>query len=142
MIFRDGEYLDYLEGSNVSQYVVTDGAAVTAEYGVRVVYDGALDTAYYAMSCMETVTFTSTVSVNENNVVSAFYPNPTKDNVTIEATGMKHITVINSLGQVVYDVDVNADRYQLNLSQYKAGLYMVRISSENGVSVKRVTLVK
>ena len=62
--------------------------------------------------------------------------------VTIEAQGMKHITVANSLGQVVYDADVDADQMQLNLGQYNAGLYLVRINTVNGVSVKRVTVVK
>ena len=70
------------------------------------------------------------------------YPNPTNNNVTIEAARMNHITVVNALGQVVYDADVDADMLQLNLGQYTAGLYMVRINTEYGVSVQRVTVVK
>ena len=70
------------------------------------------------------------------------YPNPTNGNVTIEAAGMNRITVVSALGQVVYDAAVNADTYQMNLGQFKAGIYMVRISTESGVSVKRVTVVE
>ena len=55
---------------------------------------------------------------------------------------MNHITVVNVLGQVVYDADINADMTQLNLGQFNAGVYTVRISTENGDSVKRVTVVK
>ena len=80
--------------------------------------------------------------VNENEVVNRIYPNPTNSNVTIEATSMNHITVVNAMGQVVYDADVNADKIELNLGQYKAGLYMIRISTVNGVSVQRVTVTK
>ena len=70
------------------------------------------------------------------------YPNPTNSNVTIEAASMNHVTVVNALGQVVYDADVDADMLQLNLGQFNAGLYLVRINTEYGVSVKRVTVVK
>ena len=55
---------------------------------------------------------------------------------------MRHITVVSALGQVVYDADIEADMTQLNLGQFKAGLYMVRIDTENGTVVKRVSVVK
>ena len=92
---------------------------------------------------MVTVDFLWTpVSVDELSANTAIYPNPTHDNVTIEAQGMRHITVVSALGQVVYDADIEADMTQLNLGQFKAGLYMVRIDTENGTVVKRVSVVK
>ena len=80
--------------------------------------------------------------VNENGIVRALFPNPTNSNVTIQAPGMNHITVVNALGQVVYDLDLKADEYILNMSQFNAGMYMVRISTEYGVAVKRVTVIQ
>ena len=80
--------------------------------------------------------------VHEGSSITKLYPNPTNGNVKIEASGMTHLTVINTLGQIVYDTDIHGDMYELNMGQYEAGLYMVRISSESGISVKRVTLVK
>ena len=59
----------------------------------------------------------------------------------IEAAGMNHLTVVSTLGQILFDADVNGDNYEMNLGQYKAGIYMVRIYTENGVAVKRVTVV-
>ena len=79
---------------------------------------------------------------DESNINARIYPNPTHNTVTIEANDMNHITVVNVLGQVVYDADINADMTQLNLGQFNAGVYTVRISTENGDSVKRVTVVK
>ena len=97
----------------------------------------------YCESEMVTVDFLWTpVSVNELSANTNIYPNPTHDNVTIEAKGMRHITVVTALGQVVYDADIEADMTQLNLGQFKAGLYMVRIDTENGTVVKRVSVVK
>jgi len=62
--------------------------------------------------------------------------------VKIEAEGMTHITVVSVLGQVVYDADVNGDEVELNMAQYTAGVYVVRIATETGVSTHRVTVVR
>ncbi|MBR1513411.1 MAG: T9SS type A sorting domain-containing protein, partial [Bacteroidales bacterium] len=80
--------------------------------------------------------------VNENEIITALFPNPTNGNVTIQAMGMTRITVVNTLGQVVYDTELKADEYILNMSQFTAGMYMVRVSTVNGVAVKRVTVMQ
>ena len=82
------------------------------------------------------------LGIGENSDMVALYPNPTNGNVTIEAAGMSRITVVSVLGQVVYDIDLNADNYTLNMGQFNAGLYMVRVYTESGVTVKRVTVMQ
>ena len=61
--------------------------------------------------------------------------------VTIQANDMSPITVVSTLGQVVFDTDVKGDEYIMNMGQYNTGVYMVRIATENGVAVKRVTVL-
>jgi hypothetical protein len=142
MIFQDDEPIAFVAG-NPTEYVVEGAASYDATYSVRVVYGGELDVTYYAMSCPEEVDYIApSVSVEEISANTVIYPNPTHDNVTIEAKGMRHITVVSALGQVVYDADIEADMTQMNLGQFKAGLYLVRIATENGTVVKRVTVVK
>ncbi len=80
--------------------------------------------------------------VPENSAEIALFPNPTKDNVTIKAAGMRHITVTSVLGQVVYDAEVDDNEVILNMSQYNAGVYMVRVVTANGVGTRRVTVVR
>ena len=70
------------------------------------------------------------------------YPNPTKDNLNITAEGMTNITITNALGQVMYNEEVVSDNQIINMAQFEAGVYMVRITTENGVTVKQVTVVK
>ncbi len=84
------------------------------------------------------IAVTSVAEVTDTRI----YPNPTTGNVTIEAAGMNHITVVNTLGQVLYDANVNGDQMTMNLGQFKAGVYMLRITTEEGVSVSRVTVTK
>ena len=75
-----------------------------------------------------------------NNV--AVYPNPTENVVNVIAPNMSHVTVMNTLGQVMYDADAEGDQLVLDMSQYESGMYMVRVSTENGTIVKRVNVVR
>ena len=84
----------------------------------------------------------NSTDVNEYSINANIYPNPTDGNVTIEAEGMQRLTVVTELGQVVYDVEVNNDTETLNMSQFGAGVFMIRIYTENGVGVKRVSVIR
>ena len=88
------------------------------------------------------ITVKNSTDVNEYGIHANLYPNPTNGNVTIEADGMQRLTVVNELGQVVYDTEVNDSTAILNMSQFGAGIYMVRIYGETGMNVKRVTVVR
>lgn len=70
------------------------------------------------------------------------YPNPTRANVNIEAEGLSNIVVFNALGQVVYEVNATDDHVVVNMSNFGAGVYMFNIITNNGTTVKRVTVAK
>ena len=46
------------------------------------------------------------------------------------------------MGQVVYEQEVNANEMVINMAQFESGVYMVNVITENGSSVKRVTVTK
>ena len=77
--------------------------------------------------------------INESNESVSVYPNPTTNNVNIAAPGINHITVMNMLGQVVYDSNMDGNMTTLDMSSYQTGVYMVRVKTENGESVKLVS---
>lgn len=83
----------------------------------------------------------TTDGVNEQNSGLQVYPNPTHGQVTIEAQAISRVMVMNALGQTVYDETTDGNQTLLNLSQYGSGVYLVRVYSEKGVSVRRVSLV-
>ena len=70
------------------------------------------------------------------------YPNPTNGKLNITAEYMTRINITNTLGQTIYDQEVDSDNQIIDMTQYEAGVYMVRITTENGVAVERVTVVK
>lgn len=81
-------------------------------------------------------------AIDENGINGMMvYPNPTDDVLNITVESMERITITNTLGQVVYDKEVSSDSEIINMSQYEAGVYMVRITTETGVAVKRITVI-
>ena len=133
MIYRNGELIT---AEPIDAITFTDNGF--GEYSVRVVHGGLPNVSYYAMSCETTV-----VSIEENQIDnSSIYPNPVSDNLNIAVEGMKRITLTNAIGQVVLDRTVDSDNEIVDMSQYESGIYMVRITTTDGVVVKRITIVK
>lgn len=140
MLYRNGELLSE-EPITKETYLDPNGKDGD-EYTVRAVYGGKKDEVHYAMSCPQSVIF-STTSVDENNIDKvAIYPNPTNGELNINVEGMRHISIVNALGQIVYDNDVKNCNETINMSQYNTGIYMIRITTENGVIVRQVSVVE
>jgi len=130
-------------GQTYYEYIDTPETVGTYYYQVRADYgdcesdpavSGADPTVNYVTGHM--------TGMDELDANVNLYPNPTKGNVTIEANGMSRITVVSVLGQVVFDTELDADEYTLNMARFNAGMYMVRIYTENGMTVKRVTVMQ
>ena len=77
-------------------------------------------------------------------LLTNLYPNPAQDMVTVTSSvPMTQITVTNYVGQVVYTNEMNeATSVDLNTSSYQAGVYLVKIDTDNGVVTKRVIITR
>ncbi|MBR6847183.1 MAG: T9SS type A sorting domain-containing protein [Bacteroidales bacterium] len=80
--------------------------------------------------------------VNEIANNTKIYPNPTSGKINIEVAGMTHVTVVNAIGQFVYDTDVDADQVNVDMTPFPAGTYLVRIVTDKGVCTKHINLIK
>ena len=77
----------------------------------------------------------------EANSVSVF-PNPTTSQFTVEGEGLNHVTVFNTMGQKVYEMNCQGESVDVNLRHVEAGVYMGRISTVNGETTKRITIIR
>ena len=132
-VYFEGQLLGQTSETSIFIYGFEDPGLYT--FGVTAVYSN-------CESDMATVDFEWGSGVDEVEIVSAIYPNPTSGDLHIDATAMTHVSVFNAMGQMVYDQAVNADAIVLNMGQFEAGVYMVRIDTANGSSVKRITVTK
>ena len=98
--------------------------------------------ANYGMSCPAFVNYSIALGVNENDLMVSIYPNPTSGNVRIEAHEMSRISIVNALGQVVYNKTVNGNEASVDMAQFGNGIYMVNITTANGTTVKRIVVNK
>lgn len=104
-------------------------------YHVTAVYDGLGETEPAS-------TYVLMASVAENAVNATVYPNPTNGLLKVVAADMKQITVMNALGQIVSTIPAEGEETLVDLSQVKAGLYLIRIETESGCEVRQINVVK
>ncbi len=67
------------------------------------------------------------------------YPNPTKDelNIIFNSTGVKSISIYNTMGQLLQQAETPNNFMLLNLSTYESGVYFIHISTSQGIVVQK-----
>ncbi|MBQ5424071.1 MAG: T9SS type A sorting domain-containing protein, partial [Bacteroidales bacterium] len=83
--------------------------------------------------------FDPATGINETSALEiALYPNPANDilNITSSET-ISEIEIVNTLGQVVKRIEVNADNAVCNVEELTSGVYMVRIRTASATLSQR-----
>jgi len=83
------------------------------------------------------------VGINENgeNEYVMIYPNPANDFLNVGSNGnIQHISLMNNIGQVVIDQDIDASKTKLNISNLQSGVYFVHIDTSNGSTTQKVVI--
>lgn len=123
----------YAEATANNVTVDSDGSYYIA---IRATSDADM---YYLFIDDITIDISDYIKENENHF--NIYPNPANDVLTINSnTTMNQITIINSLGQVVMNVEPNTDFYQININTLPEGIYTARITTNNGLSTKLIVV--
>ena len=112
-------------------YWMENGAQVStdAEYSFEATAD-----------CTLTAYFSETLNVNSFDDSNVWlFPNPTNDVLNLICNGMRHISIINAMGQLVYDAEAaDAQSAQVSLSCFDSGMYTVRILTDSGIINRQV----
>ncbi len=84
--------------------------------------------------------FLYTEGLVENSINAVVYPNPTKNNVTVESEGLSHIRIVNTYGQTVYNANHEGDQAIIDLSKTAKGIYMMHIEANGEQVVKKIVV--
>jgi hypothetical protein len=83
-------------------------------------------------------------SIEEKSIVFGTYPNPASDYLIVSIVNKPEertiLELVNVLGQVVLKKEMVNSTENVNISVIKSGLYLVRISSGDNVSVKKIVI--
>ncbi|MBP6871326.1 MAG: carboxypeptidase regulatory-like domain-containing protein [Bacteroidales bacterium] len=139
-----GEYT-LLDFTTEMSYVDTDEDLVIGTmycYMVTAVWQG--ETGDVCESAFSEVACELWTSIGDNDGATAsfsLYPNPASEYVTITTSGdLKRVTVYNALGQLVVDEIITGKQYELAVSSYTIGVYMVRVETEAGITTRTLTI--
>jgi hypothetical protein len=88
--------------------------------------------------------------VNATQTSVNLFPNPTNGVTTLNINSAKNtnakITVMNTLGQVVYTKEVSLNEgtntLQIDAKEYASGVYNVMVNTDNGSIVKKLNVTK
>ncbi|HEX2901244.1 MAG TPA: T9SS type A sorting domain-containing protein [Bacteroidia bacterium] len=69
------------------------------------------------------------------------YPNPSRGvfNIEIPNVNNAEITIVTVTGKLVYTTNTNQSLSKIDLSNLAAGMYLVRVKTEEGLAVKKIT---
>ena len=144
---EDGEYQRIkLLGPTATSYK-DNSVSVEGDYYYRLyAYYGEWDCTsspanrHYYSNVFELHVYYSPTGVDENETRVKVYPNPANDRLAVEAEGISHVELYNTLGQRVVSQEAEGDHVEVDLQQAATGLYLLRVTTSEGIAVKRVTV--
>ncbi len=91
---------------------------------------------------VDNITASTTLSRQDLKMENSFsiYPNPSSRNLNLNISNLEknaQVTIYNILGAKVYSNTLNSSKFSINTSQWQKGVYLVRVSSDNGTTTKR-----
>jgi len=92
------------------------------------------------VECFSDILNVEITGIIEMNADINVYPNPAKDEITLEGEGISQVRIVNTFGQTVYNAKVEGDLVRIDLSGFAKGIYMMHIEANGGQSVKKVVV--
>lgn len=123
---------------SITHYECTDLLEDAGNYVYRII-------AFYQNGCEsdpeDVEVFVTSIDEQKLGKVMLF-PNPTRGIVNIKAEGLKQFQIVNTLGQVMTSQEVDVDAVAIDLSSFDKGMYLVIITTNEGMIVKKLNVLK
>ena len=127
----------YFDGQEIIQFVNAMTIGSVDYYGWDV---GGPPGAYYDDVCFGEGW--ELVGIEEHTAfTSNIYPNPARDNITIESKSIIHeVRIYNNMGQLVYSGQFDNNQIMVNTSSFLTGMYVVQITTAQAIEVRKLII--
>lgn len=121
--------------ATVNEYGEVTANSVNSTYIYVSTNDGG-----YMDSCLVTVSPGIGVMQSQAKNMISIYPNPVRDLLNIHAGSMEiHRVEISSIsGQILQSFNMDQTTFQLNLSYFQKGIYVITIQSQDFVTTRKI----
>ncbi len=134
-VYKNGEMI----ADGITELEYDDGpqpAQPDVEYYIVAVY-------YFGESGASNAIYVDIITNIEDYDASLFqiFPNPASELINVKSpVEITNLRVLNNIGQLVMDEEVNSMEYQINVSQYEAGFYFIKLETSEGTILRKVTV--
>jgi hypothetical protein len=78
-----------------------------------------------------------TASIQENNSIFSIYPNPTRDNITLQFKEASNFKIYSIEGKLIDSINQIQSNHIVDCSSYPAGVYFIQAGNETLKFVKQ-----
>ena len=89
---------------------------------------------------IERIIYDDIKEVNEDAMQVSIYPNPSSDFVKLSAVGcqLSMVRIFNGIGVLVSEMNINSDEAEIDVSNYRSGIYFIHVYSDDKVSCSKI----
>jgi hypothetical protein len=134
--------------AQIANIAVNVAGTVAVEFrpsNARVTFDNLSWTCYEAPTGIQNITYVAEVAksatLRKNDEIS-IYPNPSTGLVHLQMNRHATYTVLNALGQEVLAGEMSGETATLDLGNYANGIYLLKVTSGNETTVKKLIINK
>jgi phosphodiesterase/alkaline phosphatase D-like protein len=142
-------------GLDIAYFSDNDEVATIVDNQVHIVGSGTTniiasqlgnDTVYAATPVEQSLTVTQATGIGDlKSLGIKFYPNPTADILTIEIeesdlSVKTEISIIDLKGAVMYSNTITKSHWNINVSDYPQGLYIIKIKNQNKITKHKLLI--
>ena len=139
---KNNSVLNIVQGAGLIQIYYELGAIINNQYSVTISSTSCTAITFPIVNC----TVTGLVENNFGNNIFETYPNPVNDKLNIKfSSNEKEITklqIINCVGQVVKEIDLENDTSTININDLRNGIYVLNIKSKSSLYVSKRFIVE
>ena len=142
-VYRSDDGLEYTEIAAIenTEHEYFDEVAAGGYYYKVTAFSSACESTPAQTAENTDFVFVDVTSVGEVAVNAAIFPNPVKETLSIQATGINEVVLYNTVGQAVYRYQGLTNTLDVNTSSMESGIYIIHVATTEGFVSRRVVIM-